>query len=108
MQSQQPDSKQTDLDALQALLVGPELKKLRRQVTELQEKVDTLEQKNAHLETQHQQSLTVIHTLIDQKLSSLRQELFEIFPELIDAAIDEQIDPGQTFSIRVAAVEQEA
>lgn len=106
MAPDQPDRKREDLDLLQALLVEPELKKLRRQVAELTQKVATLEDKVARLEGVQQQLAEVTDDWVDQKLIALRQEMLAMLPQLIDQAIETQIEPGQTFSIRVMGLEQ--
>lgn len=106
MPAQQPNRKREDLDLLQALLVEPELKKLRSQVTELTQQIKTLEHKVARLEGVQQQLAERTDTWINQKLAALRQEMLETLPQLIDHAIEEQIEPGQTFSIKVVGLEQ--
>lgn len=97
----------TEFDMLQSLLVEPEVDKLRHQVSEQQQQIATLQAKVQKLETEVRDYRSLTHQLIDQKLSELQQKLFASLPDMIDEAIEEQIDPGQTFSIRVSGVEDD-
>jgi len=98
---------QNEFDMLQSLLVAPEVDRLRRQISELQQQVATLQDKVQQLEDEVQNSRSSTHQLIDEKLGELRQHLLTRLPDMIDEAIEEQIDPGQTFSFRLSGVEED-
>lgn len=92
---------------LQSLLVEPEVDKLRHQVDELQQQVAELQAETRRLETEAQAFQISVNQLVDQKLAALRQSLLAQLPDIIDEAIEAQIDPGQTFSIRISGVEDD-
>ncbi|MEO0410159.1 MAG: hypothetical protein AAF289_22665 [Cyanobacteria bacterium P01_A01_bin.135] len=97
----------TEFDMLQSLLVEPEVDKLRHQVDELQQQVAELQAETRRLETEAQAFQISVNQLVDQKLAALRQSLLAQLPDIIDEAIEAQIDPGQTFSIRISGVEDD-
>lgn len=105
--SDRADQTQTDFDMLQSLLVEPEVDKLRRQVGEQQQQMVALATKVNALESWRDTALDTMHQRYEQKLSALRQEILTELTPLIDNAIEQQIEPGQTFSIRVSGIEPE-
>jgi hypothetical protein len=95
-----------EFDLLQEILVKPEMIEFRERISQLEKKVNQLENNNQAQEFA-EIFLPLISKLLNRKLAKLKQEIVGELSPLIERLIEEQYDQEKNLSIRVIGIQKD-